>query len=93
MGIEPGPHWWQPVTLTIGLAGVSMRGTYHCHIDGAHGQRFEAEDGAVLVALSPLQHDQQFVAVLLQVVRVLTPSSDNNSLFINFLLHIKVVFQ
>ena len=63
--------------LVLGLVGVQVEFQVHLalqrhgHVDGAGGQRLEAEDGAVLVALAPLQHHLQLVAVLLQVVRVL----------------------
>ena len=50
--------------------------SYHGHVDGAHPQRLETEDGAVLVALPPLQHHQQFIAILLKVMRVLNKQTN-----------------
>ena len=41
------------------------------HVDEPHGQGLIAQDGPVLVTLSPLQHDLQLVGISLQEMRVL----------------------
>lgn len=48
-----------------------MRVAYLSHVDGPTGQRFEAQNRSVLVALPPLQHHVQLVSVPLQEVRIL----------------------
>lgn len=50
----------------------SVRGAAHLsHVDAAHSQGLVAQNGSVLVALPPLQHDLELVALSLQKVRVL----------------------
>lgn len=44
---------------------------YLCHVDDPHRQGLVAQDGSVLVAFPPLQHDLQPVGVPLQKMRVL----------------------
>lgn len=44
---------------------------YLSHVDETQGQRLVAEDGSILVALPPLQHDLKLVGVPLQEMRVL----------------------
>lgn len=48
-----------------------MGAQYLCHVDDPHRQGLVAQDGSVLVAFPPLQHDLQPVGVPLQKMRVL----------------------
>ena len=50
-------------------------GTHLGHVDEPQGQRLVAQDGAVLVAFPPLQHDLQPVGVPLEEVRILSPGT------------------
>lgn len=45
--------------------------SYLGHVDGARGEGLIAQDGAVLVALAPLQHDLQLVPFSFQEMRIL----------------------
>lgn len=49
----------------------TWRSAHLCHVDESHGQGLIAQDGPVLVTLSPLQHDLQLVGISLQEMRVL----------------------
>lgn len=53
------------------MDAAAMAFSYLGHVDEAQGQGLVAQDGPVLVALPPLQHDLQLVGVPLQEVRVL----------------------
>lgn len=44
---------------------------YLSHIDDSHSQSLVAENGSILVAFPPLQHNLQSVGVPLQKMRVL----------------------
>ncbi len=50
---------------------MTVAETHLGHVDGADGQRLEAEDRPVLVLLPALQHHVQLIALALQKVRVL----------------------
>lgn len=45
--------------------------SYLGHVDGARGEGLIAQDGPVLVALAPLQHDLQLVPFSFQEMRIL----------------------
>lgn len=50
---------------------------YLSHIDDSHSQSFVAQDGSILVAFPPLQHDLQSVGISLEEMGVLKIPKNN----------------
>lgn len=62
---------------------------YLSHIDNSHSQSFVTQDGSILVAFPPLQHDLQSVGIPLQKMGVLKRTKVISTASVFFLFFLK----